>query len=309
MVEPAAAIAEVNVVRPYLTVGLLLGFVLEGNSYAFCQLRAPDDPRSYRRIEPKNLSFHMYKNYLIVVEGSLARLPKRILLIDTGSSRTVLDRKIADELRLPGVVGTLTLPNGKISVEQVLLPNLELGPIRAKSLPVLTQDLSFIQKAIGVRIDAIVGIDVLRQSSFSVDYKTKEIVFGKIDAMRFAVPFETGPPFLTVKMLLNGQPFRLLVDTGAPRLMVFQSRVQDHLQNLPVGSIGTSSTLAGTLQRKQLLLHTVSIGTTELGSHAASIVMDQKDNDHDFDGLMALPALGLTQITFDFEHNTFGWKL
>jgi hypothetical protein len=38
--------------------------------------------------------------------------------------------------------------------------------------------------------------------------------------------------------------------------------------------------------------------------------MDEKDDDHDhdFDGLMALPALGLTQITFDFEHKTFGWN-
>jgi len=204
--------------------------------------------------------------------------------------------------------GTLTLPNGKISAELVLLPKLELGPIRATSLPVLIQDLSYIQKALGVRIDALVGIGVRGQSISTVDYRARKMVFGEIDPMPFTVPFETGPPFVTVRVLLNGQPFRLLIDTGAPRLMIFQSRVQGRLQTLPNPTIGTSSNSAGAFQRKQMLLRMISLGTTELGSHEVSVVMDEKDDDHDFDGLMALPALGLTQITFDFEHKTFGWN-
>ena len=57
-----------------------------------------------------------------------------------------------------------------------------------------------------------------------------------------------------------------------------------------------------------MLLRTIRLETTELGSHEVSVVMDEKDEGHDFDGLMALPALGLTQITFDFEHKTFGWN-
>jgi hypothetical protein len=134
------------------------------------------------------------------------------------------------------------------------------------------------------------------------------MVFGKIDPMPFTVLFETGPPFVTVRVLLNGHPFRLLIDTGAPRLMIFNSRIQGRLQTLPNPTIGTSSNSAGAFQRKQVLLRTISLGTTELGSHEVSVVMDEKDDNHDFDGLMALPALGLTQITFDFEHKTFGWN-
>jgi len=38
---------------------------------------------------------------------------------------------------------------------------MRLGPIEAEGVPVLVRDLSFIEQDLGVRVDAMVGLDVL----------------------------------------------------------------------------------------------------------------------------------------------------
>ena len=58
----------------------------------------------------------------------------------------------------------MNLSNTSVQARIVVLPSLLLGPVRAESLPVLTQDLSFFQKALGQKVDAIVGMDVLKRA-------------------------------------------------------------------------------------------------------------------------------------------------
>ena len=94
----------------------------------------------------------------------------------------------------------MNLSNKSIQTRRVVLPSLLLGPIRAESLPVLTEDLSFLQKALGYKVDAIVGLDVLRKSSFTIDYRAKEMLFGPVESLTFSAPFETDPPIVTVRM-------------------------------------------------------------------------------------------------------------
>ena len=98
--------------------------------------------------------------------------------MDTGAYPSVVDQKIASSLGLTEHPGRVNLSNTSVETRLVVLPSLLLGPVRAGSLPVLTQDLSFLQKAVGHKVDGIVGLDVLRRSSFTINYRTKEMLFG-----------------------------------------------------------------------------------------------------------------------------------
>jgi hypothetical protein len=77
----------------------------------------------------------------------------------------------------------------------------------------------------GVRIDAIVGLDVLARSSFSINYRTRVLRFAPTDREDSAAPLELVWPFLTVRMTIAGQQVRLLVDTGSSDLVLFKTRM------------------------------------------------------------------------------------
>ena len=74
-----------------------------------------------------------------------------------------------------------------------------LAPLRVESLPVLTQDLSFLRKALGHKVDAIVGLDVLRKSSFTIDYRTKEMLLGPVESWPFPLRSTTEMPVVTIR--------------------------------------------------------------------------------------------------------------
>jgi aspartyl protease len=255
------------------------------------------------------IPFKLYRDYLIVVQGSLGTLQRLNFLIDTGVNPTAVDRRIAKKLRLMGGAHKLALFNQEADVGEVVLPSLQLGPIRAESLPAMIQDLSSFETVIGIRVDASVGFDVLNGSSFSIDYRSKKIVFGPIESSPFAVPFETGPPVLTVQLQVQGKPIRLLVDTGAAELVLFECQLHGRLRQLPVGSVRRFFNGASKeIELKELWLPAVRLGTTDFGPQKSLSVDDNANCSRSFDGVVGIRRLGLKWIAFDFEHRSFSWK-
>ena len=95
------------------------------------------------------LPIRLYWGYLVIVEGSIGNLQKLSFLVDTGAYPSVIDQKIAHDLGLAEQPGRVNLSNTSVQTRLVVLPSLLLGPVRAESLPVLTEDLSFLSEGRG----------------------------------------------------------------------------------------------------------------------------------------------------------------
>ncbi|SRR5882724_3446272 len=272
---------------------------------------APVDPagqetQSLVRATTK-LPFHLYWGYLVIVEGSIGNVQKLNFLVDTGASPSVVDQKIAHNLGLTEQPARVTLSIQSVQTRVVVLPSLVLGPIRVESLPVLTQDLSFFQHSLGHKVDAIVGLDVLRKSSFSVNYRTKEILFGSIEGLSFSVPFETDTPIVTVGMEIQTLQKRIVIDTGSPELMLFRSRMPDSAGLQPLGTEKVMD-VGGTFQRRKVRIPDVYLGKEKIGSQIAFVVDDRKDDGDNFDGVLGVRGAQFWKIAFDFEHRRFYWE-
>jgi len=256
---------------------------------------------------PVKIPIRLYWGYLVVVEGSIGNIPNLNFLVDTGAYPSVIDQKIAHRLGLAEQPSRVTRSNKSVPTRLIVLPSLFLGPLHAESLPVLTEDLSFLQKAVSYKVDGIVGLDVLRRSSFTINYRTKEMLFGPIEDLTFSAPFETDVPVVTIRMEFQTRQLRLVVDSGGPDLMLFQSRMPDSRGFQELGSEKVTDA-GGTFQRKRVRISEVYLGKETIGAQIAFVADDRKDDGDNFDGVLGVRGAQFWKIAFDFEHRRFWWE-
>jgi Aspartyl protease len=291
---------------------LLVILTLSHADLGWSQLTVPTAdlvvPKTQSLVEVRvKLPIRLYWGYLVVAEGSIGRVHKLNFLVDTGAYPSVVDQKIARNLGLVEQPGRVNLSTTSVQTRLVVLPSLLLGPVHAEALPVLTEDLSFLQKALGHKVDAIVGLDVLRKSSFSINYRTNEILFGPVEKMTFSAPFETDAPIVTIRTEFQDQQLRLAVDTGGPDLMLFKSRMSSSIGLQELGA-EKAADLSGTFQRTKVRIPKVNLGNQTIGSQIAFVVDDHKDDGADFDGVLGMRGPQFSKIAFDFERRRFSWE-
>ena len=286
-----------------LTFALLFTLSSSGNA----GLQEPPDTTTKRSESdppfPAAVKFDLYRSYLIVVPCSSSGQEHLSFVADTGADPTVLDRRAAQKLGLRAfnsgqVVGLAGVARG----ESAILPELRLGPVRATNLKVLVSDLSFLEKALHVPIDGMIGIDVLGKVPFMIDYKARLISFSEAESLDRSVPYQVVGHFPTVEITLNGGRFRLMVDTGASALMLFSSRVEGQVAQHDGCAVTRSTSLSGIFQRRQVSLGHAILGDADLGMQIGFVVANQKDVGTDFDGLLSPVALGIPQIAIDPRH-------
>ena len=140
-------------------------------------------PRLNSKRQVAEIPFKVYQEYLIVVEGKIGELEHQNLLLDTGSNPSMIDRGVASKLGLQGKTRELLLFNKSVVSESTSLPDLQFGPLRRQNLQVMVIDLSAISNGLGTRIDAVIGLDVLGATNFTVDY-TKPVSYTHLDVYK-----------------------------------------------------------------------------------------------------------------------------
>jgi predicted aspartyl protease len=251
------------------------------------------------------IPFALYAGYLIVVEGRIGNLDHQNLLIDTGTSPSMIDKSVEVKLKLQGAAGGIALFNTSVSGERVTLPQLELGPLQRRNLQVMVTDFSKIARGVGTRIDAVIGLDVLGESSFTIDYQKHKIYFRSTQE-RHSAPFTAGPRFITVDLKAGGRQLRLLLDTGTPHLVLFK-RALINLDYDPSVVTGTGQNISGTISYGNIVLPQARFGNDDLGPARASVVASQESAASEYDGLIGLSMLRPKRLSFDFEHQVLGW--
>jgi Aspartyl protease len=255
---------------------------------------------------PAELPFDLLQRHLVVVRGSVGGLRNRILLIDTGTIPSVIDRRVAAKLRL-GSEPSLVVAFGQTTVVGSARPvSIQIGPFDAGEVPATVGDLSYLEPA---GVDAIVGLDVLARTSFSIDYAARRLVFAAERRESWKAPLAIVWPFATVSVTAAGQPMRLLVDTGSRDLVLFKSRMPAAVLPLPWKGDKVVRHVSGSARLLRYDLRDVSLGDAHWDT-LPGFVLDASMAGYPpgIDGVLGVLALGSTRVHFDFARGELGWN-
>ncbi|RPJ58584.1 MAG: hypothetical protein EHM23_01765 [Acidobacteria bacterium] len=243
------------------------------------------------------LPFELRDGHMIVVRGSLPGLDRNVnMLIDTGATATVVNRKLAKRVglrTLPDMGIKLSAFGSGMKVERVLVRDLRLGR-RVITRSCLASDLPWKD------IDIVVGVDILRRTALTIDYESLKLVFGATSISQAAVALEDTEGLLVVQVMMNGQTIRLAVDTGAHLTAVYQKSVESWGKRVIGEKRVKVAHSGGFVQARQVTLSSLEIGGTGISRPTVAILETENANSR-IDGFLGTASLGLKRIHFDFQ--------
>ena len=240
---------------------------------------------------------------MIVAQGSVGPLHGLNFLLDTGTNTTVLNPKLARKLRLESTPTEVAVLSNMVRSERSTAPSIQFGPIRSDNVAVLVQDLSWVQDAVPIQIDAIIGLDVLGQSKFLIDYASREISFGAAPSMRDSIPLQMKNGLVFVDAVVNHRTVHLLFDSAAPSLIMFEELPEPE-PSLKGAVAQLSPKKIGDYEHRRVRQISLSLGEVHFDHESAFVAPNQRDAGHDFDGLMSPVALGITRVAVDLNRKT-----
>ena len=114
-------------------------------------------------------------------------------MLDTGAEHSLLDRDFAQRLGLrPVAVANIDIPYSLDETEIVLVHKLEIPPIYSNDLQMMTDDLTASSVALGVYIDGVLGNDLLREFTVTLDYSAGSVKFDRKSIVHHGIPIKLG---------------------------------------------------------------------------------------------------------------------
>jgi len=241
--------------------------------------------------------FELRDGHLIVVKGSLPGLDRMAnLLVDTGATDTVVNRRLARRIGLrvlPDMGIKLAAFGSGMKVERVLVRELGLGR-RVITRSCLSADLPWKD------IDIVIGIDILRGASLTIDYETSKLVFDGPGGSEPRAAFKSQEGLVVVPVVMNGQTLRLAVDTGAHLIAVYRKSIEAWGQRVHGEKRVEIAHGGGFTEARQITLSSLEIGAAKISRPIVAILETDSPNSK-IDGFLGTASLGLKRIHFDFQ--------
>jgi len=253
------------------------------------------------------IPFKLFGDFLIVMDGRIGDHSKLKFALDTGVTHSVIDHKLADRIPAPRRrLGKVLSFDKTINADWVEVPEIEFGPIHVTNFFMMIGDLRYF-RSFATRVDAVIGLDLLRLSSFSIDYDTQRVKFGPVNTDS-GVPMDVDGVCITVQLVLGESKARLMVDTGAQALVLYEDRVAGRLPQLKMERETAGISMGGWVPSKRGFISNARLGKTMLDGTLFLVKSPPGSMLADVDGYFGTAALKARRVDFDFETKTLAWK-
>jgi predicted aspartyl protease len=253
------------------------------------------------------LPFRLSSGFLIEVEGRIGAQTNLKFLLDTGTTMSVVDRRIADKIKLQRRPAESLSYNKKVVWEVTTIPEVQFGQVKAQNVRMIVGRLAeyseFAKKA-----DAIIGMDLLNLSNFSIDYDAKKIIFHSRQREYTPASGEPLSECVILELRVQGHSVRLIVDTGFPGLLLYEERLLKRVPTLRTSGNSTRVIIGRWLQAKQVVLPDVVVGARNGEVSGFLVKAPPPDTIPEIDGILGLATLKARRVDFDFVAKRLTWE-
>jgi len=139
-------------------------------------------------------------------------------ILDTGSELSALDSSMAQQLGLTDIATIPVLKNYRErGSEMIEVPSLGIGSRVFAHKDLGTSDFRHVSAAIGVRVDGVLGNDILQSMPFQLNYSKREMTIGPFargEGLGKAIQLRRDGDQFYVPLQIVSVPVELLLDTG-----------------------------------------------------------------------------------------------
>lgn len=249
------------------------------------------------------MPFDLVSNFEIVIQGQVGELNGLRFILDTGSSYSVIDRRIADRMGLHRHPGAVFNFDRNRAIEWAEVPELRIGPMRVAPVGMIVTrlaDLSLLADG----ADGIIGMDVLsRTQKICIDYERRTISF-KLDKAGGSESSATSA--FVIPVMIQGISMRLLVDTGSEYVILYKDRLRHALPKVRTEGEPRNAVL-GRLHAVQVNVPGVQISGSQGVTPVLLIEGPGKVDLGGVDGYLGPAALHAKRLELNFATRTLRW--
>jgi len=214
------------------------------------------------RTQPSDdpIVFQLRTGFLIVVHVKVGSLSGLKFILDTGTTHSVLDTKIADKLSLPRQNATVLNFDRKLKIGWSNVSELQIGSLRVRNLRMMVASPGE-SSELADSIDGIIGLDVLRLCrSVLINFDENLLTLRLGQAGDEAELHQTKA--LVVHLNVQGRQLCLILDTGLHDIVLFEDRIRKNVPHLKLSN-KTKGAREGWLEEASVLLQGIRIGSGE----------------------------------------------
>ncbi|OIN58943.1 retropepsin-like aspartic protease [Arsenicibacter rosenii] len=241
----------------------------------------------------------------VIINGK----PRKFML-DTGFTKSAITQQLADELHLsplPGIEVVNAL-NRSLSVPACFIDSLKIGPFDLHNFLALRLNKSMP----GLRVDGVIGWDILQQVAYTIDFKTSTLTVrqSRPDATADKNLFGILKPFMVVETD-EGQRLNLFYDSGSNGLELSNNglkKLNDYTTRRRI-RFGFALGQAGLFWDKIVKRYRLSVSHSLLTANKVLITKHENFNiGIREDGIISNKLFNTGRLTIDALNNHFHYE-
>lgn len=255
----------------------------------------------------QSVPFELQSGFLISIKGGIGELNGLRFILDTGTTVSVVDRRVAMKFPISLRSDHLFAFQKFMVLDRAEFPEVRFGPVKAENVSLLVADLAKTSE-FAAHADAVIGLDLLCLSkTLRVDYNTATVSFIGSKTAPSTVDLRQHPKCLIAELIVQGHPVRLIVDTGMEGVLFYENRLRKRVPDLRLQGKPQNGHL-GWMRAKSTILPGLQLNNT-VSETPVWLADEPKENVlPGIDGVIGTASLKARQIEFDFEKNVLRWQ-